>query len=115
LDFERTIATGTRHLARGLLAAAHKGTIYIDSINLLDTNIANHISSAISDGYIRLEREGFSISQPTDFILIGTYDPSEGEVQASLLDRVGLFVAPTALVSAEKRAGIIERVLAGDR
>jgi magnesium chelatase subunit D len=115
LDFELTIASGTRHLARGLLAAAHRGTIYIDSVNLLDTGITNHISSTISDGYFRLEREGFSISQPADFLLVGTYDPSEGEVRTSLLDRVGLFVAPAAITFADTRAEIIEWILARDR
>src|SRR2546429_132497 len=42
LDLERTIATGRRESARGLLAAAHGGTVYIDEINLLETSAANH-------------------------------------------------------------------------
>jgi magnesium chelatase subunit D len=115
LDFERTIAAGTRHMARGLLVAAHTGTIYIDGINLFDTSITNHIATAVNDGSIRLERDGFSALHATNFLLVGTYDPAEGELHASLLDRIGLFIAPAVSASIDARVEIIERVMARDR
>src|SRR5262249_10206676 len=110
-DFERTLATGKRHTARGLLACAHGGTLYVDEINLLDLAITNQLARAISAGHLSLEREGLSARYPTDFLLIGTYDPAEGEVSNSLLDRVGLFVAPPALSSPDRRAEIVWREL----
>jgi magnesium chelatase subunit D len=115
LDFERTIATGKRCTSIGLLAAAHGGTLYVDEINLLDSAATNQISGALGNGYIHLEREGLSASHPTNFLLVGTYDPAENELRSSLLDRVGLFIAPTAINSPDRRIELIEQVLASDQ
>ncbi len=110
LDLELTLATGARQLKPGLLAEAHGGILYIDSINLLETSIANHLSGALSEGQIVLEREGLSGVCAADFMLVGTYDPAEGEVNASLHDRVGLLVTEGASPSADERAEIVRRV-----
>jgi len=110
LDLELTLTTGMRQLKLGLLAEAHGGILYIDGINLLETSIANHVSSALSEGQVVLEREGLSRVCATDFMLIGTYDPAEGEVNAALRDRVGLLVTEGPSSSADERAEIARRV-----
>jgi magnesium chelatase subunit D len=109
LDLEQTLKTGVRQSQTGLMAAAHGGVLYVDEINLLPTDIAHHLSGALNDGVVRLEREGLSETHPADFLLIGTYDPAEGTVAASLVDRVGLFVAESALSSPAARAEIVRR------
>ncbi len=110
LDVELTLATGRPQLKPGLLAEAHDGILYADGINLLEKSIASHLGCALSDGQIAIEREGISCIFPAEFILIGTYDPAEGEVSASLHDRVGLVVGETAELSASERAEVMRRV-----
>ncbi len=84
--------------------------MYIDSINLLEISIANYLSGALSEGQVVLEREGLSGVCAADFMLVGTYDPAEGEVSTSLRDRVGLLVTEAASPSAAERAEIVRRV-----
>jgi magnesium chelatase subunit D len=115
LDLEATLATGRRVVARGLLARAHGGVLYADGLNLLDNSIVAHLISALSDGVVRVERDGLSEIHPARFLLVGTYDPAEGEVPRSLLDRLGLIV-PFAPQSDERvRAAVVRQNLAGER
>jgi magnesium chelatase subunit D len=114
LDIEQILATGKRQLVPGLLAEAHGGILYVDEINLLDTSVANHIGMALSTGLVRLEREGVSTTCPTDFLLIGTYNPEEGQKQPSLADRVGLLVTEAEPSPLDARVEIINRVVAYD-
>ncbi len=110
LDVGLTLATGRPQLKSGLLAEAHGGILYADGINLLEKSTASHLGCALSDGQVAIEREGMSCIFPTEFLLIGTYDPAEGEVSASLRDRVGLVVEEAAELSASERAEVIGRV-----
>jgi magnesium chelatase subunit D len=115
LDLEATLATGRRVVARGLLARAHGGVLYADGLNLLDNSIVAHLISALSDGVVRVERDGLSEIHPARFLLVGTYDPAEGEVPRSLLDRLGLIV-PFAPQSDERvRAAVVRQNLTGER
>jgi len=42
--------------------------------------------------FIRVERDGLSLSHPARFLLVGTMNPEEGELRPQLLDRFGLAV-----------------------
>ena len=75
LDFERALATGERRHAPGLLAAAHRGILYIDEVNLLDDHIVDVILDAAASGWNILEREGVSYEHPARFILVVTMNP----------------------------------------
>jgi magnesium chelatase subunit D len=115
LDIGRTLASGRRQANPGLLAQADGSILYVDEINLLDPSAANHIAMALETGFIRLEREGISATVPTHFLLIGTYDPEEGQGHALLTDRVGLMVAQVEPASLDMRAEIVRRVMAYER
>jgi magnesium chelatase subunit D len=111
IDLERTIATGARQLMPGLLAQADGGLLYADDVNLLDAGIAVQIGVALETESLRVEREGLSVTCPTRLFFIGTYNPTEGEVSASLKDRVGLSVEGTPADSVEDAMEIIRRAL----
>lgn len=95
LDLEATLASGRRVVEIGLLARANGGVLYVDGLNLLEHSVISHLMETMASGVVRLEREGLSAVHAARFALIGTYDPSDGEVQRSLLDRIGL-IAPFA-------------------
>lgn len=115
LHLERTLATGARHAAPGLLARAHAGYLYVDESNLLDPAAARHIAHALDAGVVRLEREGISAAFPAGFAFIGTYDPSEGAVDAALAEAAGMRVCEDGLRGAAQRAEMLERMAAWHR
>ena len=92
VDLEATLAKGERVVQHGVLSSAHGGVLYVDSLSLLDSSAVSHIMDAMSRGAVLVEREGLSEVHPSEFMLIGTYDPSDGEVRMGLLDRIGMIV-----------------------
>ncbi len=109
VDLDVALRTGRRILRPGLLARAHGGVLYADNLNLLPDSTVNSLLSALDTGVVQVEREGLSHAAPADFILIGTYDPAEGQPRAHLLDRVGLLVPLPAHASATQRAEVVRR------
>jgi magnesium chelatase subunit D len=111
VDLERTLATGKRKPMTGLLAEADSGLLYADDINLLQAGIADHIAAALDQEAVRVEREGVSVVHSARFVLIGTYNATEGEVSAHLRERVGLIVESDAENSSDDLSYIIDRTL----
>ncbi|MCS6988290.1 MAG: magnesium chelatase ATPase subunit D [Chloroherpetonaceae bacterium] len=110
LDLEVALATGKRVIEKGLLAKAHNGVLYVDSFNLLDSASEAHLIDAMSRGQVLVERDGASEAHDARFILVGTYNPAEGDVRKGLLDRIGL-IAPFEPTDDEKfRAEVVRRV-----
>jgi magnesium chelatase subunit D len=115
LALEATLQQGRRVAERGLLAEANRGVLYCDELNLLDDGAGNYLMDALSRGWLALEREGLSAEYPTEFFLLGTFNPAEGDLRPGLLDRIGLIVSASALDKPEARAEIMRRALRFDR
>ena len=97
LDIERAIQKGERHFEAGVLAAANRGLLYIDEVNLLDDHIVDVLLDAAAMGVNTVEREGISFQHPARFILVGTMNPEEGDLRPQLLDRFALCVDVVAV------------------
>jgi len=111
VDLEATLATGLRVVQHGVLSKAHGGVLYVDSLSLLDSSAVSHIMDAMSRSEVLVEREGLSEVHPAKFMLVGTYDPSDGEVRMGLLDRIGIIVPFTAQNDYRARKKIVNIVL----
>ena len=111
VDLEATLASGVRVVQHGVLTKAHGGVLYVDSLSLLDSSAVSHIMDAMSRGEVLVEREGLSEVHPANFMLVGTYDPSDGEVRIGLLDRIGIIVPFTAQNDFRARKKIVSIVL----
>lgn len=103
IDFNLAVKSGARALLPGLLARSHRGILYVDEVNLLDDHIVDIILDAAASGKNRIEREGISFCHHSDFILVGTMNPEEGELRPQLLDRFGLCVEVVSEKDLEKR------------
>lgn len=112
LDIERAIKEGERHFELGVLAAANRGLLYIDEVNLLDDHVVDILLDSAALGMNIVEREGISFSHPARYILVGTMNPEEGDLRPQLLDRFALSVQIRGLQKAADRVAIMERNLA---
>ncbi|GLW94352.1 putative cobaltochelatase [Actinokineospora globicatena] len=112
LDLERALTEGVRAYQPGLLAAAHRGVLYVDEVNLLHDHLVDLLLDAAAMGRAHVEREGVSISHASAFLLVGTMNPEEGELRPQLLDRFGLTVEVRAARDVDTRTEVIRRRLA---
>jgi Mg-chelatase subunit ChlI len=112
LDIETAIQKGERQFDAGVLAAANRGLLYIDEVNLLDDHVVDLLLDSASMGVNVVEREGISFTHPARFILVGTMNPEEGDLRPQLLDRFALAVDISGIRSAGERVAIMERNLA---
>jgi Mg-chelatase subunit ChlI len=112
LDIEKAIQHGERAFEPGVLAAANRGLLYIDEVNLLDDHVVDVLLDSAAMGSNIVEREGISFSHPARFILVGTMNPEEGDLRPQLLDRFALSVDIFGIRDARERVYIMERNLA---
>lgn len=108
LDIEKAIKRGERHFEPGVLAAANRGLLYIDEVNLLDDHVVDLLLDSAAMGVNVVEREGISFVHPARFILVGTMNPEEGDLRPQLLDRFGLSVELVGIRDARERVQIME-------
>jgi magnesium chelatase subunit D len=112
LDLEQAIASGVRAFRPGVLAAAHRGVLSVDEVNLLPDHLVDVLLDAAASGRAHVERDGVSLSYAASFLLVGTMNPEEGELRPQLLDRFGLVVDVRAPREAGERAEVVRRRLA---
>ncbi|RKS68151.1 protoporphyrin IX magnesium-chelatase [Actinomadura pelletieri DSM 43383] len=112
LDVERALTEGVKAFEPGLLAAAHRGVLYVDEVNLLHDHLVDLLLDAAALGTCYVERESVSVRHAARFLLVGTMNPEEGELRPQLLDRFGLTVEVRASREPKERAEIVRRRLA---
>jgi magnesium chelatase subunit D len=114
LDLDRALRDGVAAFEPGLLAAAHRGILYADEVNLLPDHLVDVLLDAAAMGRAHVEREAISVSHPARFLLVGTMNPEEGELRPQLLDRFGLSVDVAASTDPAQRVEVVRRRLAFD-
>ena len=96
-------------LFRSLLAAANRGFLYIDEVNLLEDHLVDLLLDAAASGVNVVEREGLSIRHAARFVLVGSGNPEEGDLRPQLLDRFGLSVEVRTIMDLKQRIEVIRR------
>ncbi len=112
VDLERALVDGVQAFSPGLLAAAHRGFLYIDEVNLLEDHLVDLLLDVAASGRNVVEREGLSVRHPARFVLIGSGNPEEGDLRPQLLDRFGLHARIKTLHDIEQRVEVVRRRLA---
>jgi magnesium chelatase subunit D len=112
LDLERALTEGRRGFEPGLLAAAHRGILYVDEVNLLGDHLVDLLLDAAALGVNYVEREGVSVRHAARFLLVGTMNPEEGELRPQLLDRFGVTVEVRGNPDPAERVEVVRRRLA---
>jgi len=109
INLEKALREGTRALEPGILAEANRNILYVDEINLLDDNLVDVLLDAAAYGVNIVEREGISLAHPSNFILVGTMNPAEGELRPQLSDRIGMHISVQSLLDLKDRVQIMAR------
>jgi Mg-chelatase subunit ChlI len=109
LDIEKAIQKGERHFEPGVLAAANRGVLYVDEVNLLDDHVVDLLLDSAAMGVNVVEREGISVQHPARFVLVGSMNPEEGDLRPQLLDRFAHAVDVVGIVTPRERVDILRR------
>src|SRR5450830_298345 len=109
LDLQRALKGEQNALQPGLLAAAHRGILYIDEVNLLPDHLVDVLLDVAAMGVNSVQRDGLSIEHPARFTLIGTMNQEEGDLRPQLLDRFGLMVEVSAPRNKMVRSEVVRR------
>jgi magnesium chelatase subunit D len=111
LDIEKALSEGRKTFEPGLLAAAHRGILYVDEVNLLSDHLVDLLLDVAAMGVNYVEREGVSVRHTSRFILVGTMNPEEGELRPQLLDRFGVTVEVSGSPDTTDRVEVVRRRL----
>ena len=109
---ESLVRTGAWIPQAGLLEMADGGVLYIDEINLLPDSVSDLLLDSAASGVHRQERDGLSQTHRSQYILIGTMNPEEGDLRPQLSDRFAHGIQISGSFSAEERVEIGRRRLA---
>lgn len=109
INITKALNEGITSLEPGVLAKANGNILYIDEINLLDDSLVDVLLDASAYGQNTVERESVSRTHPSNFILVGTMNPAEGELRPQLADRIGLHINVSSITNIEDRISIMER------
>lgn len=114
IDLEQSRSGAEKRFLPGLLARANRGFLYIDEANLLDAHLVDLLLDVAASGVNVVEREGISVRHPSQFALVGSGNPDEGELRPQLLDRFGLSAFVTTEANPAQRVEIVRRRMAFD-
>ena len=103
IDVEASARLGSPVYDPGLLARAHRGVLYLDELNLLDEAVAACALAAVDAGVNKVEREGVSTTHACDALCIATWNPDEGELRPTVVDRFALCVSADEPLSIQQR------------
>jgi Mg-chelatase subunit ChlI len=109
LDIEKAIQKGQRQFEPGVLAAANRGVLYVDEVNLLDDHVVDLLLDSAAMGVNVVEREGISFQHPARFVLVGSMNPEEGDLRPQLLDRFAHAVDVVGITEPGQRVEVLRR------
>lgn len=109
LNLQQVLNQQTVEFQEGLLAKANGGVLYVDEVNLLADNLVDLLLDVATSGTNIIERDGISHSHRTQFLLMGTMNPDEGELRPQLHDRFGFSVNLDNQYSIAERVDIVQR------
>jgi magnesium chelatase subunit I len=98
-------------LERGILARADGNILYIDEVNLLDSQVSDAILDAAAQGFYMVRRGPQNLRYRSQFLLIGSMNPEEGILRPQIMDRFGLRAVVKGLTDPQQRFQVYEQAI----
>lgn len=108
----RAQAHSRLRLKRGILSRADRNLLYVDEVNLLNDQIVDAILDAASQGQYTVRRGAMSATYRSQFSLIGSMNPEEGNLRPQIMDRFGLRILVKGLEEKDERMEAYRRTRA---
>ena len=105
----RAQANSRLRLKRGILSRADRNLLYVDEVNLLNDQIVDAILDAAAQGQYTVRRGAMSATYRSNFTLIGSMNPEEGNLRPQIMDRFGLRVVVKGLPDKDDRLEAYQR------
>lgn len=96
-------------LERGILAKADGNILYIDEVNLLNSQVTDAILDAAAQGFYIVRRGPQNLRYRSQFLLIGSMNPEEGQLRPQIMDRFGLRAVVKGLTDPDQRFQVYEQ------
>jgi magnesium chelatase subunit I len=109
---ERAAIHSRMRLRRGLLAQADRNLLYVDEVNLLESEVVDALLDAAAQGSYTVRRGPLAATYWSRFVLVGSMNPEEGNLRPQILDRFGLRVVVRGLEDPTDRLEAYRRVQA---
>ena len=109
---ERAAIHSRMRLRRGLLAQADRNLLYVDEVNLLESEVVDALLDAAAQGSYTVRRGPLAATYWSRFVLVGSMNPEEGNLRPQILDRFGLRVVVRGLEDPTERLEAYRRVQA---
>ncbi len=94
------------------MSRADQNLLYVDEVNLLNDQIVDAILDAAAQGQYTVRRGGMSATYRSNFTLIGSMNPEEGNLRSQIMDRFGLRVVVKGMTEKEERLEAYRRTRA---
>ena len=108
LDLQQVLNDKSVKFSPGLLSKVDGGILYVDEVNLLPDYLVDPLLDVAASSVNQVERDGISHQHNSQFSLIGTMNPDEGELREQFKDRFGLMVSLDTQMSLEQRVEIVK-------
>jgi magnesium chelatase subunit D len=107
IDLEKTLKSGRRTLAPGILSRAHGGVVLVDDINLLSPDLLALLMEPLDRGSELIEREGITQMRESRFMVVATMNQEEGDLSPHFTDRFGLCAVMETLTEKNDRLAVM--------
>lgn len=90
LDLSATLSSGKRVASKGLLAECDNQMLVIPMANIIEDDVIAQVTAAIDNGHVKVEREGMSATDITQFglVVFDESDEDEQPLSETLKDRI---------------------------
>lgn len=109
---ERAEINARMRLKRGLLSQADRNILYVDEVNLLESDVVDALLDAAAQGSYTVRRGLHAATYWSRFIFIGSMNPEEGQLRPQIQDRFGLRIIVRGLENQDERLEAYRRVQA---
>lgn len=108
LDIDAAIEDGQKRFKKGLLGRTDDGVLYIDDLNRFDKRLLRVLMESISEGKVRVERDGLSAEYQCDAAIVASMNTNEAPISRNLSDRFDISVTIQSSKDPDFRSDVVK-------